>query len=122
MEMPDKGRVLCKRYKDWDGVDQRRILVPKALKETVFQAAHGWTGGGHWGQRATYELMRKHFYFPAMESDIRMRINMCLFCLAKKKKVSLKDWIHHGYEASFPMQRIYVDLYGPLPVADEAHA
>ena len=62
MEMPDKGRVLCKRYKDWDGVDQRRILVPEALKEIVFQAAHGWTGGGHWGQDATYELMRKHFY------------------------------------------------------------
>ena len=47
---------------------------------------------------------------------------MCLFCLAKKKKVSLKDGIHHEYEASFPMQRIYVDLYRPLPVADEAHA
>ena len=64
--------------------------------------------------------MRKHFYYPAMESDIRMRTNLCLFCLAKKK-VSLKDGIHHGYEASFPMQRIYVDLYGPLPVVDEAY-
>ena len=71
--MPDKAKVLCKRYKDWDGADQQRILVPEALKEIVFQAGHG---GTHYNARATYEMIRRHFYYPDMQGDITTRTNM----------------------------------------------
>ena len=93
-----------------------RILVPDSLKDAIFKMSHGHQTAGHFGVTATVARVRRNFYYPGMNQDIRTRVGTCLPCLAKITKEKLRAGVHVPAKNGFPMQSIYVDLVGPLSV------
>ena len=92
-----------------------RLVMPESVKDAVFYWSHQSETAGHFGQTATVQRANNKFYYPGMSTDLKQRVSNCGDCLAKRKKVNLKDGVHHPQQSGYPGQRIYVDLVGPLP-------
>ena len=92
-----------------------RLVMPKSVKDAVFYWSHQSETAGHFGQTATVQRANNKFFYPGMSTDLKQRVSSCGDCLAKRKKVNLKDGVHHPQQSGYPGQRIYVDLVGPLP-------
>ncbi len=80
----------------------------------VFFHVHEHKTAGHFGVNATVARARDRFYWPGMEDDIRKCVVACEVCLAKKTDSGLKQGTHQPRRSGYPMQRVYIDLVGPL--------
>jgi hypothetical protein len=58
----------------------------KALHQRLFVALHYSTLGGHSGIKATYQRMKKLFYWTGMKKDIETLVSQCPVCQRSKHK------------------------------------
>ena len=93
---------------------QSCILVPDNLRDPVFRISHEHRPAGHFGVTAIIARMRKHWWYPGMATDVHTRVSVCHQCLAKIVKEKSKCGIHFPHRNGYPMQSIYIDLFGSL--------
>ena len=98
------------------GEKSYRMVMPEAIRNSVFYWAHQSISAGHFGQTATVLRAQNRFYYPGMSQDLKRRVANCGDCLAKKAKVKLRDGPHNPQRTGYPGQRVFIDLVGPLPV------
>ena len=97
---------------------QVRALVPEELKEQVFLHLHVHPMSGHFGVEATKKRARTRFYYPGMCDDIAKAVTSCTACLAKTRTTDHRKGVaHKPRRTGYPMQVVYLDLVGPLPVS-----
>lgn len=108
-------QVLGQVYKTWLGETRIRLLIPEELRHEVFQATHQHSGSGHWDLDTAVNRARNYFVYPGMRTDMAARYMVCQTCLQRKKNPSLKQRGYYPERAAYAMQRLYIDLYGPLP-------
>ena len=78
------GYVLMRKWAppnsdhDWRSVFQ--VVVPKPYRTQVLSVAHDHDLSGHLGVRKTYNRVLKHFFWPAMMSDVSSYCNSCRVC------------------------------------------
>ena len=106
--------VLIMKY-DGNFGKVKRILIPTTLIEAVYLASHNETTG-HFGIQGTINRIKMHFYFPNMTREVSTRIGACGKCIAKVNKEKIRVGIHVPIRNGFPMQTLYVDLMGLLPM------
>ena len=94
-----------------------RILIPDndMLKTEVYLWSHEHPSAGHFGQSATVERARLHFYYPGMNHSLKKRVKACETCLQKIQKTDNKDAIHKPHKIGYPGEVLFLDLVGPLP-------
>ena len=107
--------VLGQVFKNWLGDTKVRLLIPAILRNEVFKAFHAHSISGHWNATTAITRARNYFLYPRMATDLTAIYLVCQDCLAKKKNLNLKNSTHNPARAAYPMQRLYIDLYGPLP-------
>ena len=112
---PDGHQVAAQSYTDWTGTVKIRLAVPLSLRQEAFEACHNCEGAGHWSARATLARVRNYFIYPGMANDIVARCLNCLPCLQKQKATQLTEGQHKPDHTAGPLQKVYIDLYGPLP-------
>ena len=100
---------------------RKRILVPDSLKEAVFRMSHQHRSAGHFGVTATVMRVRRNFWYPALQTDVRTRVATCLSCLAKVTKEKLRAGVHVPQRSGYPLQTVFVDLVGPLSVTSQGN-
>ena len=67
-----------------------KIVLPESLNRLrVFYHAHKQTSAGHFGVRATLDLMKQWFYYPAQQQYVENRIKLCQPCIQKDKRFDL---------------------------------
>ncbi|KAK7883132.1 hypothetical protein WMY93_029306 [Mugilogobius chulae] len=59
-------------------------FVPKAVRSQVIQWGHTSRFACHPGTRRTLVLLKRHFWWPSMEKDIRAYISACTVCARGK--------------------------------------
>ena len=116
----DQNRVLGQVYQNWLGESRIRLLIPDSLRDEVFQACHEHEASGHWSLPTIVARARNYFLYPGMATDMAARYMVCQKCLRKTKKVSNFQHGHFPDRAAQPMERLYIDLYGPLPEIERA--
>jgi hypothetical protein len=62
----------------------------------------------------TYKRMRRFAFFPQMYPFISMRVNNCVSCVKKNNHTPKSTHKLHCELLSYPGQRLYVDIVGPL--------
>ena len=87
------------------------------LLDRVFFYVHQSKFSAHFGRQATLLRASERFYFPKMATYLNARIKKCSTCLAKVKNPSLKDTVHRPMRFSYPGEKLFIDLIGPLPEA-----
>ena len=91
-----------------------QLVAPKSLRKAILQHLHNRKTGGHLGLTKTLYNVRQRFYWPGQCSDVARLCHCCQECRARKpkkgKRAPLKQEI-----VGLPMERIALDIMGPLP-------
>jgi hypothetical protein len=91
------------------------ILVPKCLKKAVLHMFHSNDSLlGHLGRYKTHCAMRERFVWRGMVRDLRKWIRSCHHCLSRKGTPPLYKRYNLYEETQAPMNRIAIDIVGPL--------
>ena len=95
---------------------KNRIVIPKALRNSIMLRYHSTPSAGHFSTRKTEELISRFYFWPNLHEDVDEFVKQCLEC------ATLKDKPHAPYglsQISFtpkkPWTHINVDFITDLP-------
>ena len=114
-------------YKKWHFPDEEKapclqLLVPKVLQKEVLAYCHSSMFSAHLGMVKTKSRVKQRFYWYKLGADVESHIHKCPICTAnmypkKKPRAPLKD-----YMAEAPIDRIGIDVLGPLPTSNQGNS
>ena len=110
-------RVLCLEGKK----TRRQILVPATLKTSVLQQLHNAVTAGHMGIRRTLSGIRMRFFWHGMRNDIQDWCRKCSVCAARKPPGLMRKAPLKKYQVGVPMERVALDVLGPLPLSRDGN-
>ena len=104
-------------YKWEDPVNPRYLfVVPDKLKEEIFKYCHDALSAGHLGQNKTLEKIKQCAIWHGLSTDCSIYVKQCSVC-NRNKKTNIKARSALGqYHVGAPMQRLHMDILGPLPL------
>uniref|UniRef100_A0A7E4ZW60 RNA-directed DNA polymerase n=1 Tax=Panagrellus redivivus TaxID=6233 RepID=A0A7E4ZW60_PANRE len=110
-----KNRALY--YYD-DELGTLRLVIPYRLRKAVLEEFHDDAFvNAHLGTEKTLEKMESRVYWPSMMSDVRDYVTTCEKC--QKAKVNPGDRreepLHIWPAVKGPMERVHLDILGPVP-------
>ena len=114
--------ILYRKWESVDGLHLRwQLVLPRQMIADVLKLMHDKPTGGHLGINRTLSSVRLRFYWPMHQADVRQYVKQCDMCASRKptknqKKVSLKQ-----YQVGEPLERIAIDILGPLPVSNDGN-
>ncbi len=107
-------------YYEWvDGPLKRlKLLVPDALKMRVMELAHDVKTAGHSGQDKTLRRIQRSFIWYRMGLDIKLYVETCATCNKNKKPRVKPKAAMESFHAGIPMERVHLDILGPLQLSE----
>ena len=98
--------------------DKKQLLVPRVLRREVMKYCHDNILSAHLGITKTVQKIKQNYYWYKMSEDVKLHITQCSVCTknncpSKKFVSALKD-----YRVGYPMDRIAIDVMGPLPITE----
>ena len=100
---------------------RRQILVPTSLQGEVFAQLHAAVTGGHMGVRRTLANIRARFYWVKLKEDVMDRCRRCSSCAARKPPTKKKKAPLKKYVMGLPLERVALDILGPLPLTAQGN-
>lgn len=93
-----------------------KLWVPTKLRPYVLNRCHNSVLAAHGGIGKTLDLIRRHFFWPKLATEVKSYVNNCDVCKTTKA-TNRKLTPEMGKMATSvrPFQRMYVDLLGPYP-------
>eukprot|EP00117_Sycon_ciliatum_P019451 scpid51755/ scgid17629/ Uncharacterized protein K02A2.6 len=88
-----------------------RLVIPLSLRERTLQLAHS----GHQGMTRTKQRLYTNVWWPGMTSAAESLCRQCLSCQANTPTGPYRPESTPTSPSTAPWQRVFVDLYGPLP-------
>ncbi|GFY29810.1 hypothetical protein TNCV_1813841 [Trichonephila clavipes] len=89
-----------------------RPYIPKQHHQDVFSAMHNLS---HPGIRRSVHLMKQHFVWPSISSDVAKWAKHCLACQKSKIHRHTRSPLSSFQEPSQRFDHVHLDLIGPLP-------
>ena len=98
-----------------------QLVLPKSLRHKVLQQLHNTKTSGHLGVAKTLGRIRERFYWVKCRQDEQDWCRTCDVCAQKrgpqKKIIAPLKTINVGS----PMERIAIDVLGPLPTTEASN-
>ncbi|PIK61334.1 hypothetical protein BSL78_01754 [Apostichopus japonicus] len=101
----------------------RQVVMPKRFRNKVLSVGHEAPLSGHLGVKKTYDRITSNFYWPGIQSDVKMFCVSCDICqrTVSKGRIS-KVPLGRMPLIDTPFHRVAIDLVGPLaPVSDRGN-
>ncbi|MCG8622472.1 MAG: DDE-type integrase/transposase/recombinase [Proteobacteria bacterium] len=92
-----------------------QLVLPKRLQKEVFELLHNLPSSGHFGINKTVKRVQQRFYWPQSSRDIKKWCAACDLCASKKGPMKKPRARLQQYNVGAPMERIAMDVLGPLP-------
>lgn len=111
-----RNGVLCRKWES-DMGDQTtdQIVLPEDLRQTAFEAHHSHTTASHCGVKKTLSALQSRYYWPGLTSAVHKLVARCHVCGSKKTWGKKRRSPLKQYVVGAPMERIAIDILGPLP-------
>lgn len=110
--------MLYRKWIDGDRHDSKlQLVVPDAKKLQVLNLSHDIPSAGHLGVDKTLDKVRQSFYWPAVSEDVRRYVKSCDSCTARKLSRNRNRAPLGQYLVGEPMERVSIDILGPLPLS-----
>ena len=114
--------ILCRKWESEDGQEVRwRIVLPKSERRKALFDLHSAPTAGHLGINKTLDKMRQRFYWVGMKADVRSFIRECPTCARFKPPPKRGRAPLQQRTTGSPMERIALDILGPLPTTDDGN-
>lgn len=112
----NKGMLYRKFYNN-EGVDfTLQLIVPKALMETLLRYYHDIQSAGHLGANKMIHRIQEKFYWTNMKRSVEDYCEKCDLCAARKPPKQRYRAPLGQYLVGEPMERVAIDILGPLPI------
>ena len=95
-----------------------RIYIPnnKKIKEEILKENHDSVDMGHPGQHRMLELLKRNYWWPGLNEDVKRYVQGCIKCQQNKVQHQKKAGELHPLEIpQGPWQEISIDIIGLLP-------
>ena len=86
-----------------------QLVVPRSLRNTIFNDSHHTTYGGHFGMTHIHSKIQLHYFWPGMSDFVRDRITACHKCVPRKSPVNRHQPMGH-VPVSGRFERVAMDL------------
>ena len=114
-----KNGLLHRRFENRKGDGAvLQLIVPETLKRDVWAAAHEHPLAGHFMTKKTLNRVRERFYWSGMGYNIGKWCRQCKQCSSRKGPKSRPKMTLKSYPSGEPLQRIAMDIMGPLPTSN----
>ena len=111
-----RNQLLHKRWESDDGrVVKWLLVVPQRFRKEILGEVHGGQLSGHLGTKKTLAKMKCRYFWPGMSADVRSFIRSCDLCARRKSPAKKGVAPLQQYRVGVPMERVAIDLLGPLP-------
>ena len=114
--------IMYRRWESCDGLHVRwQLVLPRQMREEVLTYLHNAATAGHLGISRTLASVRYRFYWPCYQSDIVNWIKQCDHCASRKPSKQQNKSTLKQYIVGEPMERIAIDILGPLPKSSKGN-
>ena len=96
-------------------------MLPKSERRKALLDLHSAPTAGHLGINKTLDRVRQRFYWVGMKADVRSFIRECPTCAKFKPPPKRSRAPLQQRKAGSPMERIALDILGPLPTTDNGN-
>lgn len=96
-------------------------VTTKAQKNSLLRLYHDSKIGGHQGSTKTYQRIKRMYTWPNMKREIENYVKSCNLCQLNKSGKSTKMQMMIVTPASYPFEKIYLDIVGPLPISEQGN-
>jgi hypothetical protein len=111
-----KEGILYNFFLTKDGISEYiQFMVPHSMRSKVLRITHNSRLGGHLGQKKTKKKIKQRFFWFEMKEYVNIWVSKCdVSCrmkqLSRKPRAALGDM-----RVGAPLDRVSIDLVGPLP-------
>ncbi|PZC84206.1 hypothetical protein B5X24_HaOG205401 [Helicoverpa armigera] len=102
-----KGPRLC-ILKDVERIDDKHD------RQVILNDFHLLPTSGHAGMRRMLTNIKKYYFWPGLESDVKTFVKKCIQCQKHKYTVQVKEPMVITSTAHSAFDKIFLDLVGPL--------
>ena len=96
---------------------QSLFILPTSLHAEVLRGCHDDPLGGHLGTHKTLAKVRQHYYWYQMRKDVDLYVQACDVCSRAKKASRHRRAPLGQYRVGSVMERVHIDILGPLPLS-----
>ena len=117
-----EGHLLYRCWEDAAGTSAvLQLVVPRALRKQVFGFLHNSKTGGHFGITKTLGKIKEKFYWPKCRYDVQTWCGQCEECNSRKGPTRKIKAPLRTYVVGSPMERVAIDVLGPLPTSESGN-
>jgi transposase InsO family protein len=110
-----RNDVLCYT---WEGTtDKHLYVVPKHQRPQMLDLAHNNVTAGHLGIDKTKARLREVCFWTSQSSDVRTHVISCHACASNKHLRRKFRAPLSTLSMGAPMERVHLDILGPLPTS-----
>ena len=114
--------LLQRRWESDDGKSVRwQLVLPRPFRKEILNEVHAGQLSGHLGVRKTEAKVKYRYYWPGMSADIRSFLQSCDQCARRKSPAKKGKAPLQQYQVGVPVERVAIDLLGPLPESDSGN-
>ena len=95
---------------------QWQLVLPQSLIKNVLQELHDSPTSGHMGVMKTLGKIRSRYYWAGQRKDVEDWCKNCTKCTSRKSPVKHRQAAMQIDTSGRPLQRVAMDILGPLPV------
>ena len=92
-----------------------QVVAPREIRTQLLKSLHDGPTGGHLGRFKTVERVRYRFYWPRYKEETANWCKQCDLCAQAKPGPPRKRAKLGQVPVGAPLERIAVDIMGPLP-------
>ncbi len=93
----------------------KKLVLPECYKKQVLKMAHDDITSGHLGIAKTKQRLKARFYWWKLRRDVERYVGRCHICSTMKRPGKRRNTPLRPQVFGEPMDRIGIDIVGPLP-------
>ena len=98
-----------------------QLILPTHLGKEAIRHLHDLPSSGHFATDKTMNRVRERFYWVEYTQDIKRYCGSCDLCAPRKGPSRKPRSPMKQYNVGAPMERIAVDILGPLPLSNKGN-
>ncbi|MDD9817374.1 MAG: RNase H-like domain-containing protein [Gammaproteobacteria bacterium] len=99
----------------------KQLVLPKALITEALRQLHNLSTSGHLGVAKTLGRVRERFYWVQCQQDVKDWCRNCDLCAQRRGPKRKTRAPMKKYNVGSPMERVAMDILGPLPISDSGN-
>jgi len=91
------------------------LLLPSRFRREVLESLHSSQTAAHFGVKKTLFLVHERFFWHDIRDDVKQHCQQCSDCASRKSPTKKPRTHMKKYLVGLPMERVALDILGPLP-------